>query len=228
MWADERKKKAPRGAVTAASRRTPSCGMTGMIGVDACARQSFERARHGDTPRTTGCAMLHQACGCMPAWLDGGPAGSRVTRARVIAPRSLSVCLWRTRGATPRKLRVWVCLSVTTSRFGWRRCMTLTRPRIFCRAKTSNYRLGPDWAQTCEKRPVCLAAVGRLSTSGTARRNFDLGSGPGGLRRIRFSVAALMVAREPGIASSTLRAWREAAGSPTLPTLEATSGGARG
>jgi|GEM_PF-3884162 len=219
--------------VTAATPGAPSCGMTGMGGVAALTRQTDRRPRRCDTPRSPGCAMLHHPRDWMPAWLGGEPAVSRATRARVIVPRSLFVCLWHTSLAMPRKRNGLGYLSATTSHCSWRVRTTSMLRRTFVRGKTNNYRLGPDWSQTYERRPSCLAAVGRRSDRATAtRRTVDLGAPPEGLCRIQVRLeTSPMVTREPDARSNRRTAWRDSADSRALVTPQAFTtgmGGARG
>lgn len=220
-------------------------GMTGFYGGTARSHQGIEVDLTSDTPHRTKYVTPPRICAKIPAWQE-------TSQAQTPRPHANGVlsdwCLITRKRRRPRQsvlvshsVTTWRCSSLRTSAATYRPTFATQRGSsrktlASTRSSTVNsFRWGPNRAQTCEKRPVSLAAMGRPSTRYSAsRRNFDLGPGPEGLvptptnRRDRTAPMLTQPVRA-AIAPCAL-AWRDRAlcGNSAVysPSLEA--GGARG
>ena len=204
------RKRTSRGPVTRQGVPTPSCDMRGSMCSDATVRGMVRGARGRDTPHRFGSLTLNLGSGRTAAWQPRSlvrhlrESATRIPceyRASTWTTMWPSRSAWATQTSTPTSRR---CSRRSTT------CPYLPGQNLLCAGRIStNYRSGPDRPQTCEKRPVSLAAVGRSSTRYSTRRNFDRGSRRGSPAPSQKEASTTMVTRNAGSESSaSASAWR--------------------
>lgn len=188
--------------------------MTGHIGGSARLQDTAEGL--DDTRENYTRVFLYPFSGRTDPWLRrlavrvDDPREASAQRRSFACPKTISRSTptssrpWATRASTPTSLPFLLARTSSLYRSGRSRAAMPTSSSFrylsggsrMATLTNNTFRPGPNQPRTCERRPVCLAAMGRPSThTELTRRNVDLGSEPGGLRRTHCVVVTPMVAR---------------------------------